>query len=40
MVHLGVELSVVSKATLADAFALALSKQGRTVTRVKPVDRG
>lgn len=40
MVHLGVELSVVSKATLADAFALALSKQGRTVTRVKPADRG
>jgi len=33
MVHLGVELSVVSKATLADAFALALARQGRTVTR-------
>ena len=35
MVHLGVELTVVSKATLADAFALALSRQGRTVTKVK-----
>lgn len=33
MVHLGVELSVVSKATLADAFALALSRQGRVVAR-------
>ncbi|WP_157267398.1 STAS domain-containing protein [Azohydromonas aeria] len=33
MVHLGVELDVVSKATLADAFALALSKQGRMVAR-------
>ena len=28
MVHLGVELNVVSKATLADAFALALARQG------------
>ena len=35
MVHLGVELTVVSKATLADAFALALSRQGRMVTRIK-----
>jgi rsbT co-antagonist protein RsbR len=35
MVHLGVELSVVSKATLADAFALALSRLGRAVTKVK-----
>jgi rsbT co-antagonist protein RsbR len=34
MVHLGVELTVVSKATLADAFALALARQGRTVTRI------
>ena len=40
MVHLGVELSVVSKATLADAFALALSKQGRTVSRVKAAAPG
>ena len=36
MVHLGVELSVVSKATLADAFALALARQGRTVARMAP----
>jgi rsbT co-antagonist protein RsbR len=33
IVHLGVELTVVSKATLADAFALALARQGRTVTK-------
>jgi rsbT co-antagonist protein RsbR len=33
MVHLGVELDVVSKATLADAFAVALQRQGRTVVR-------
>src|SRR5262249_46747018 len=40
MVHLGVELTVVSKATLADAFALALARKGRTVTKVrKPVDQ-
>jgi rsbT co-antagonist protein RsbR len=35
MVHLGVELTVVSKATLADAFALALTRKGRVVTRLK-----
>jgi rsbT co-antagonist protein RsbR len=33
MVHLGVELNVVSKATLADAFAVALARQGRMVTK-------
>ncbi|HET7528593.1 MAG TPA: STAS domain-containing protein [Burkholderiaceae bacterium] len=33
MVHLGVELSVVSKATLADALALALARQGRTIVK-------
>ena len=33
MVHLGVELNVVSKSTLADAFALALKRTGRIVTR-------
>jgi rsbT co-antagonist protein RsbR len=33
MVHLGVELTVVSKATLADAFLLALTRQGRSVVR-------
>ena len=34
MVHLGVELNVISKATLADAFAVALKRTGRTVVRV------
>ena len=38
MVHLGVELNVVSKASLADAFALALRRTGRTVVRVKAPD--
>jgi rsbT co-antagonist protein RsbR len=38
MVHLGVELNVISKATLADAFALALRQTGRTVTRIKKAD--
>jgi rsbT co-antagonist protein RsbR len=33
MVHLGVELNVVSKATLADAFAVALRRTGRKVVR-------
>ena len=33
MVHLGVELNVVSKATLADAFAVALDRTGRMVTK-------
>jgi rsbT co-antagonist protein RsbR len=35
LVHLGVELNVISKATLADAFALALRRTGRAVTKVK-----
>jgi len=35
MVHLGVELNVVSKATLADAFAMALERTGRAVTKRK-----
>jgi rsbT co-antagonist protein RsbR len=35
MVHLGVELNVVSKATLADAFQVALTRIGRTVVSVK-----
>jgi rsbT co-antagonist protein RsbR len=39
MVHLGVELSVVSKATLADAFALALSRAGRVVTKLKKPEQ-
>ena len=36
MVHLGVELNVVSKATLADAFAVALRRTGRGVQKVRP----
>jgi rsbT co-antagonist protein RsbR len=34
IVHLGVELNVVTKATLADAFAVALRRTGKTVTRI------
>ncbi len=37
IVHLGVELgSVITKATLADAFAIALERSGRAVTRTTP----
>jgi rsbT co-antagonist protein RsbR len=39
IVQLGVQLSVVSKATLADAFALALSRTGRTVTKARNLQR-
>jgi rsbT co-antagonist protein RsbR len=40
IVHLGVEISdVVTKATLADAFAVALQRIGLTVTRVKGAPR-
>jgi rsbT co-antagonist protein RsbR len=39
IVHLGVELNVVTKATLADAFALALRRIGRSVTKVKAEPR-
>jgi rsbT co-antagonist protein RsbR len=35
MVHLGVELNVMSKATLADALAVALERTGRAVTKLK-----
>jgi rsbT co-antagonist protein RsbR len=38
MVHLGVELDVVSKATMADAFALALRRLGQNVA--SPVKAG
>jgi len=38
IVHLGVELNVISKATLADAFSVALRRTGRTVTRIKSAD--
>jgi rsbT co-antagonist protein RsbR len=42
IVHLGVELNVISKATLADAFAVALRRTNRAVTKIKsarPDDR-
>jgi len=32
IVHLGLELDVVSKATMADAFALALRRGGKAVS--------
>jgi rsbT co-antagonist protein RsbR len=35
MVHLGVELNVISKATLADALSVALERTGRAVTKLK-----
>ena len=38
IVHLGVELNVVSKATLADAFSVALRRTGRAVMKVKGAD--
>ena len=34
VVHLGLQLDVVSKATMADAFALALKRTGQTVGHV------
>jgi rsbT co-antagonist protein RsbR len=37
IVHLGVDLNVVSKASLADAFAVALRRTNRTVTKIKAV---
>jgi rsbT co-antagonist protein RsbR len=40
MVHLGVELNVVSKATIADALALALRRMGRTVVQRDVPDAG
>jgi rsbT co-antagonist protein RsbR len=38
MVHLGVELNVVSKATLADALAIALERTGRAVIKQKKTN--
>lgn len=38
MVHLGVELNVVSKATIADALALALRRLGRSIVERAPQD--
>ena len=40
MVHLGVELNVTSKATLADALMLALQQTGRSVVRTKSAAVG
>jgi rsbT co-antagonist protein RsbR len=39
IVNLGVELNVVSKATLADALAVALRRTGRAVTKIKAADQ-
>lgn len=39
IVYLGVELNVVTKATLADAFSVALRRTGRTVMKIKAVDQ-
>lgn len=39
IVHLGVELNVISKATLADALAVALRRVGRAVVAAKPSGR-
>jgi rsbT co-antagonist protein RsbR len=38
IVHLGVELNVISKATLADAFAVALRRTGRAVTKSRRAE--
>jgi rsbT co-antagonist protein RsbR len=38
MVHLGVELDVTSKATLADAFRVALTRIGRAVVKAPRVE--
>jgi rsbT co-antagonist protein RsbR len=40
IVHLGVELNVLSKATLADAFSVALRRTGRAVTKIKTAEQG
>jgi rsbT co-antagonist protein RsbR len=40
IVHLGLELGVVSKATMADAFALALRRLGKAVVDRAPEQRG
>ena len=36
IVHLGLQLDVISKATMADAFALALRRTGQTIGRPPP----
>ena len=40
MVHLGVELKVIAKATLADAFALALRRVGKMVVNQPHTEQG
>jgi rsbT co-antagonist protein RsbR len=40
MVHLGVELNVTTKATLAGALAVALQRTGQVVTKVRPEAPG
>ena len=41
IVHLGLELGVISKATMADAFALALRRLGKAVIdRAQPAQQG
>jgi rsbT co-antagonist protein RsbR len=37
IVHLGIDLNVISKATLADAFAVALRRTNRAVTKIKSI---
>jgi len=39
IVHLGVELNVLTKSTLADAFAIALRRIGRAVVPIKATSR-
>ena len=39
IVQLGVDLNVISKATLADALALALKRSGRVVSKIKKTAR-
>jgi rsbT co-antagonist protein RsbR len=38
IVHLGVELNVISKAPLADALAVALRRTGRAITRLRTAE--
>jgi rsbT co-antagonist protein RsbR len=40
IVHLGVELDVISKATLADAFSIALRRTGRAVVKSNGANQG
>jgi rsbT co-antagonist protein RsbR len=40
IVHLGVDLNVVTKATLADAFSIALRRVGRTVASANTAAKG